>query len=128
MVKTSVQSGIHSRYIMRSLPIIVSALAGAVLFSAAPTVAQSTNADNLPRAGSSDQDPNAFGDTGLDMFELIHRAQQGAIRNPYEFSQDQQNNINSEADNFRMRQQEALEQRSGNPAPVTVPTVQPESE
>jgi hypothetical protein len=46
------------------------------------------------------------------MFELMHRAQQGQIRNPYEFSQDQQENLSNEAANFRTRQQEAYQQQT----------------
>jgi len=55
---------------------------------------------------------STFGDTdGLNMFDLMHRAQQGQIRNPYEFSQDQGELINNEAADFRTRQQEALQQQ-----------------
>jgi hypothetical protein len=128
MTQQIYRSGTHSRLMVRSASIALSALVGTVLLSAMPAIAQSTNSDALQRTGSSDQDPNAFGDTGLDMFDLIHRAQQGAIRNPYEFSQEQQTNINSEAENFRTRQQEAFQQQSGTTSPVTVPVGQPQAE
>jgi hypothetical protein len=126
--QSGIQPGIRSQLMLRSISIVLSTLVGTVLVSPIPAIAQSTNSDALQRTGSSDQDPNAFGDTGLDMFDLIHRAQQGAIRNPYEFSQEQQNNINSEADNFRTRQREALEQQPGNTPPATAPVTPPQSE
>ena len=80
--------------------------AGTLLLSAFPATAQTPNS-----GGSSDVD-STFGDNnGLSMFELMHRAQQGQIRNPYEFSQDQQESIGSEAADFRTRQQEAIQQQ-----------------
>lgn len=127
MTKQIYQSATRPQCMLRSVSILLSALTGTLLLSTMPAIAQSANSDALQRTGSSDQDPNAFGDTGLDMFDLIHRAQQGAIRNPYEFSREQQTNINSEAENFRTRQREALEQQPGN-MPTTVPVTQPQAD
>lgn len=71
------------------------------------------------------------------MFDLMHRAQQGQIRNSREFSQDQQESIGNEAADFRTRQMEAVQQQEAlqqqpsqeanqpaeaNPAPMTQPT------
>lgn len=83
------------------------------LFATLPAMAQSAT-------GSSDVD-STFGDSdGLNMFDLMHRAQQGQIRNPYEFSEDQGELINNEAADFRTRQQEALQQQQ--PQEASQPT------
>lgn len=101
MTKTVAKSGCS---LWRSLPLLLGTLsAGALLLFAFPATAQDS--------GSSDVD-STFGDNdGLSMFELMHRAQQGQIRNPYEFSQDQQESINDAAADFRTRQQEAIQQQ-----------------
>lgn len=79
-------------------------LGAGFLLSTVPATAQTV-------PGSSDVD-STFGDSdGLNMFDLMHRAQQGQIRNPYEFSQDQGDLIHNEAADFRTRQQEALQQQ-----------------
>lgn len=79
-----------------------------------PAIAQilTNGSESLEGTGNSDQRPYSFGgDGGFNMFDLMHRAQQGTIRNPYEFWQDQQQIINDEARDFRTRQQEALQQQ-----------------
>lgn len=121
----------ESEYLRRrsSLKLLGVLGAGALLLSALPAMAQT--AGSLHQSGSSDVD-STFGDSdGLSMFELMHRAQQGQIRNPYEFSQDQQESINDEAADFRTRQQEAYQQQQAqdaNPSAETnpAPTTQPE--
>lgn len=86
--------------------------AGTLLLSVVsilPAAAQT--AGSLNQTGGSDVN-STFGDNdGLDMFELMHRAQQGQIRNSSEFSQDQQESISNEAVDFRTRQLEAVEQQ-----------------
>ncbi|MBW4517743.1 MAG: hypothetical protein KME11_21270 [Timaviella obliquedivisa GSE-PSE-MK23-08B] len=71
------------------------------------------------------------GSSGLgNMFDLFHRAVLGSPRSSSEFGQEQQNNIGSEASDFRQRQQELLrQQQQGNtptnpqasPAPAAMP-------
>lgn len=93
-----------------------------------PLMAQSTGAADLFN-DSSDVGNGGFGDGGdLDMFELMHRAQQGTIRNRSDFLRDQQEQIGSEAANFRTRQQRVLQQQQPGTVPLgaTEPgTVQP---
>lgn len=112
---------------VRSVSATLSVLGASVLLlSTLPAAAQSANSLNR----GSDVD-STFGDNdGLDMFELMHRAQQGQIRNSYEFSEDQQESINNAAADFRTRQLEAVEQQqsqdSVQPAETNpVPTTQP---
>lgn len=101
---------------------------GVLLLSSNPVMAQSTSADDF---GSGDN-PGLFdsGD-GPSMFELMHRAQQGTIRNRYEFMQEQQQNILDEASDFRTRQQDALQQPNlaqpaAQPSEPATPSAQPE--
>lgn len=81
-----------------------------ILLSAHPVVAQTAP---LPSGGS---DVNSSGDMP-DMFNLMHQLQRGEIRNPYQFQQDQQQNIRNEAVDFREQQRRALEQQSQTGTP-----------
>ncbi len=87
-------------------------------FAAVPTafsqpVQAQTSADLQTPVGSSDRDANNNGDLGSinSMFDLLHRVQQGGIRDPYQFSHDQQQSINSQASAFRQRQADLLKQQ-----------------
>jgi len=44
------------------------------------------------------------------MFDLIHRAQMGTMRDPYEYANEQNQNINSAAEAFRARQRQLMQQ------------------
>jgi hypothetical protein len=123
MAKTLSNSQHGLRSFAASLFVGLCGLGAGIVLLSAPALAQSASSDPFRGVGSSDQDPNAFGDSGLDMFELLHRAQQGGLRDPYEFSNQQQESINSEAADFRTRQREALQQQSGSD-PLTPPAVQ----
>lgn len=131
MTKTvMVKSGVNGRLRVRSISGLLSLLgAGALLLF--PVAAMAQTADSLQQSGNSDVD-STFGDSdGLNMFEMMHRAQQGQIRTSSEFSQDQQQSISNEAADFRTRQQEAYQQQHPgtvypgvtpgvtNPAPTT---------
>ncbi|HEY9626621.1 MAG TPA: hypothetical protein V6C84_04915 [Coleofasciculaceae cyanobacterium] len=94
-----------------------------------PAQAQTTSADLQTPVGSSDRDANTNGslDSLNGMFDLIHRVQQGSIRDPYQFSRDQQQSINSEASTFRQRQAELLKQQGQTgavPGQITAPDAQ----
>ncbi|MUL38784.1 hypothetical protein [Gloeocapsopsis dulcis] len=60
------------------------------------------------------------------MFDLIHRAQLGTMRDPYEYANEQNQNINSAASAFRERQRQLMQQSSpqqvapANSAPPTI--------
>ncbi|MBI4784692.1 MAG: hypothetical protein HY785_25755 [Oscillatoriophycideae cyanobacterium NC_groundwater_1537_Pr4_S-0.65um_50_18] len=92
-----------------------------------PAQAQTTSADLQTPVGSSDRDANTNNgslDSLNGMFDLIHRVQQGSIRDPYQFSRDQQQSINSEASTFRQRQAELLKQQGQTgavPGQITAP-------
>ncbi|MFM7427928.1 MAG: hypothetical protein ACKO7W_23505 [Elainella sp.] len=59
-------------------------------------------------------------------FDLMHRVQLGTVRSVSEYGRDQQENIGSQASDFRTRQRELLQQQSAQPT-TTVETapVQP---
>jgi hypothetical protein len=89
-----------------------------------PAMAQSTNRDanvygntqSGDRTGGFSSDNS--GELG-GVFDLFHRAVLGSPRSSSEFRQDQQNNIGSEASDFRQRQQELLRQRQQTPNSTT---------
>lgn len=59
-------------------------------------------------------------------FDMMHRVQLGNIRSVSEYSKDQQENVGSEAANFRARQMQLINQQNGQPVPgVTEPTAEP---
>lgn len=98
---------------------------GALILISNPAMAQSTSADDFGGVNSSPglSEP---GDSPS-MFELMHRAQQGTIRNRYEFMQERQQNILDEASDFRTRQQEALQQPNlAQPTEPSAPSAAPE--
>jgi hypothetical protein len=99
---------------------MLSVLGGSVLLTMPrPAVAQTAPI----QGGGSDIGVNQSGDMP-DMFNLMHQLQRGEIRNPYQFQQDQQQNINTEAADFREQQRRALEQP---PQPGTVEAFPAES-
>lgn len=60
----------------------------------------------------SEQDGGNYGP----FFDMMHRVQLGNIRSISEYSKDQQENMGSEAENFRMRQLELINQQNGQDA------------
>lgn len=107
------------------LPLLSIACWAAVATSAQ---AQQPSSADLQRVGGSDRDANTNGDlTNINsMFDLLHRVQQGSIRDPYEFNRDQQQTIQSEASTFRQRQMERLNQTGA--ATSTPPSPAPSAE
>lgn len=92
-----------------------------------PVSAQS--ATDLNQGSANEESTDLFSnreDAGMDsVMDLIHNAQLGAIRTPEQFRQDQQQNINSAAQEFRDRQQQLLRQSQGaTSTPTAVPAVQ----
>lgn len=130
-MKATVQSRSSARSSL--LWIALGVLGTSVLGLAQPALAQPTSADLQTPVGSSDRDANGNGDlSNIDtMFDLLHRAQMGSIRDPYEFNRDQQQNINTAASTFRQRQLELLRQQgqpgTSSATPSATQTVSPGS-
>jgi hypothetical protein len=107
----------QSKFCRSSLSrLTVAVLGGGVLLLAAvrPALAQTAPLSG----GGSDRSFNQSDDLP-DMFNLLHQLQRGQIRSPYEFQQEQQQNITNEAADFREQRRRALEQQS---QPGTVET------
>ena len=64
-----------------------------------------------------------LGNNDFSVFNLIHQAQLGTLRDLSEFSQEQNRNITSEAEKFRLEQRRRL----GNPSQLQ-PQAQPETQ
>ena len=98
------------------------AIASLVLSLLQPAIAQEASADLLEDdsfSGDNGSDPfagNSGGSTG--MFELFHRANLSGDRSIHEFNREQEQNINTAAEDFRTRQLELLRQQQ-NPADGT---------
>ncbi|NJR38340.1 MAG: hypothetical protein HC781_05180 [Leptolyngbyaceae cyanobacterium CSU_1_4] len=100
---------------------------------AQPSRAQTSSRDAnvYGNSQSGDRPSGGFGSGSSDlgtMFDLFHRAVLGTPRSSSEFGQEQQNNIGSEASDFRQRQQELLRQQGSmtpNPPDSPVPVVTP---
>ena len=128
------KAAIKSRPISKSsVGVMLTLFAGsfAVICTAFLQPAQAqTSADLRTPVGSSDRDANTNGDLGSinSMFDLLHRVQQGGIRDPYQFSHDQQQSINSEASTFRQRQAELLKQQGQTGASSSNQIVAPNSQ
>jgi hypothetical protein len=98
------------------------AIASLVLSLFQPAIAQEASADLLEDdslSGDNGSDPfagNSGGSTG--MFELFHRANLSGDRSIYEYSREQEQNINTAAEDFRTRQLDLLRQQQ-NPTDAT---------
>ncbi|XPM54712.2 MAG: hypothetical protein EDM05_043855 [Leptolyngbya sp. IPPAS B-1204] len=103
-------------------------VAGAGL-SAGIGVASAQGVDPLDTNQARDSDPFSNRDNGYSpFFNMIHRIQLGNVRSISEFSKDQQENLGTEADDFRTRQRELMQQNQQSPTPVepsAVPTEPP---
>ncbi|WNZ24665.1 hypothetical protein HJG54_18625 [Leptolyngbya sp. NK1-12] len=103
-------------------------VAGAGL-SAGIGVASAQGVDPLDANQARDSDPFSNRDNGYSpFFNMMHRIQLGNVRSISEFSKDQQENLGTEADDFRTRQRELMQQNQQSPTPVepsAVPTEPP---
>lgn len=88
----------------------VSLLGVALAFNPGVVSAQSSDIDPLEGLGTDDDGSGPFGG-GDDPFDLFHRAVLAPSMGRDEFQEQQQRAITSEAESFRLRQQEALRQQ-----------------
>ncbi|WP_272062518.1 hypothetical protein [Oscillatoria sp. CS-180] len=72
-------------------------------------IAQTSDLDPLEGLGTDDDGADLFGDTS-NPYELIHRAILAPSMSADEFQERQDRAISGEAEDFRLRQQEALRQ------------------
>lgn len=119
------------RLLNRSIPHLLFGTLGAtvLLTSLAPiSMAQTAStADDLQWLDNSSQNTDANSADGLNMYDMMHRMQQGTIRSQSEFLRDQQQTLNSAAQQFRTMQRQAIEQQAGTPQPGTVESFPPSS-
>jgi hypothetical protein len=105
---------------LRLLIIAVASIlaAGLVLPLPEPAIAQEASADLLEDdslSGDNGSDPFAGNSSGsAGMFELFHRANLSGDRSIYEYSREQEQNINTAAEDFRTRQLELLQQQQNS--------------
>ncbi|MBF2035900.1 MAG: hypothetical protein IGR92_10570 [Leptolyngbyaceae cyanobacterium T60_A2020_046] len=98
------------------LPLLGSLLGAGALSIAAPAIAQDAgNIDPLEGYVTTDEGYNPFGNSG-NPFELIHRAILAPSISGEEFRNQQGRRITSEAEAFRLRQQEILRQQQDGAA------------
>ena len=85
-----------------------------------PAIAQGFGSENLDNpTNDSENEVNS-------VFDLIHQQNFSNPRTPQEIQEDRRNNIQSAADEFRQRQQEALSQQQGSQElPSDAPVAQP---
>ncbi|HEY9696677.1 MAG TPA: hypothetical protein V6D10_05410 [Trichocoleus sp.] len=85
-----------------------------VLLLAHPGLAQqtSTQLQPLPGLGGSDSTNGAFSADGLNMYDLFHQLSTGPLPSMSDFRQEQQQHINSAAEDFRTRQMQRLQQQN----------------
>lgn len=91
--------------------LLVGTVAGFGMTLAATSAVAQTAADVDPFVGGTDDDgADLFGETS-NPYELIHRAILAPTMSTEQFQEQQNRAINSEAEDFRLRQQEALRQQ-----------------
>ncbi|PIG92603.1 hypothetical protein [Gloeocapsopsis sp. IPPAS B-1203] len=102
---------------------------GLALLVPQPSLAQVTNSADPQEIFRRERNNDPFSSQNTDdswgMFDLIHRAQLGTMRDPNEYANEQNQNINSAADAFRERQRQLMQQSNqqqqvtpANSAPV----------
>jgi len=102
---------------------------GLALLLPKPSLAQVTNSADPQEIFRRERNNDPFSSQNTDdswgMFDLIHRAQLGTMRDPNEYANEQNQNINSAADAFRERQRQLMQQSNqqqqvtpANSAPV----------
>lgn len=100
-------------------PAILSQSASAQMAPGYPNSAQS-----LPDVSRENERSTFYGgglgNGGFNPMQLIHQSQLGSLKDPQEFNLEQQQNLNSEAEKFRLEQLRILQQgQRGNPVPVS---------
>ncbi|MCS6813932.1 MAG: hypothetical protein NZ772_10250 [Cyanobacteria bacterium] len=116
--------------LVRAASLLVSSLALVIASLASSTVAQTTQQplEEFTRPQEAGRDPFGSRNGGAGFFDLIHRANLGGLKNSAEFRQEQRQNIDNAAADFRARQLELLRQQTTQPAASTgEPTVVPAS-
>jgi hypothetical protein len=109
------QSVMQSPLLNRSVRWVFVAVAALPLLCQTAVAQEASSADLFQNSQSGDgrsSDPfsgNGSGQAGS-MFDLMHRAVLGTTRTQQEFLQDQRDSLSTEAENFRMRQQQRLQQ------------------
>lgn len=73
--------------------------------------AQSSQDTELGGSYQSNEQDATFGGNPLDVMDLFHNSQLGNKRNPLEFNQDTNNNLDNAAEQFRRQQLERLNQQ-----------------
>lgn len=93
---------------------------GALIVSLAPrAVADGIDPLDVNRRRTADPLSNQASPASDPFFDMMHRVQLGNIRSLPEYSRDQQENIGSQASEFRNRQRQIMQQQS---SPTAVPT------
>ncbi|NDJ23855.1 hypothetical protein GS682_19855 [Nostoc sp. B(2019)] len=114
-------------FLMTKLVVATVAGIGASLLTAQPSLAQINQVDSFPGGGNSDQNTDPFSRNSGDfnMFDLIHRANFGAIN----WNSEQQNQeLDSAAVEFKKRQQQRIQgqqQPTPNSPTITLPSATP---
>ncbi len=97
--------------------------AGALTSLAPRAMADGVDPLDANRRRTEDPFSNQNSPTSSDpFFDIMHRAQLGNIRSLPEFGQDQQENIGSQASDFRTRQRELILQNQQQQTEGAVPT------
>ncbi len=92
----------------------------AAMGSASSAFAQGVDPLDANNQRNSDPFSNTEGNNTTDtFFDLMHRVQLGTVRSVSEYGRDQQENIGSQASDFRTRQRQMLEQGQNSAAPTT---------
>lgn len=79
-------------------------------------LAQTAAPDGLSGDSSSNE---VFSGSGVDFYDLVHRAGRGTV-SPTDFSRQQQRRIPNAVEDFRLRQQDALQQQATGESAVDV--------
>lgn len=87
---------------------------------ARPSLAQTESVDPLEDLSTQDYRDPFFGSSNgqSGVFDIIHRAQLGSSISPDEYSETQQENLSTEAEQFRLRRQELLKQQGAAVEPT----------
>ncbi len=116
------------RLLNRSIPhLLFSTFSATVLLASlaqAGMAQTASTADDLQWLNNGSENMDAGSADGLNMYDMMHRMQQGTIRSQSEFLHDQQQTMGTAAEEFRNKQRQALEQQTGTPAPAAPMTVQ----
>lgn len=113
----------------RSIPhLLFSTFSATVLLASLAQVGMAqtaSTADDLQWLNNGSQNTDANSMDGLNMYDMMHRMQQGSIRSQSEFLRDQQQTLGTAAQEFRNKQRQAIEQQTGTSTPTTVESLPP---